>query len=202
MKNFLTGYLKYILVGTLSMVFLPPVIRDTLRLTDIVVMVLGSVLTALSLTYGIYLLRREKRAAQLLATAADKDIIWDPEALQLQVRMMFYKVRAALENKDLSGLKDYTTAVFLNSFQETVDKVRTDISPEMTEARIVCCQDLKDNDEDKFVGYISGVMTDVLKTEFSEMYYFVRQNNYWLLDRIDHRPGIFTLLFAVNREEG
>jgi hypothetical protein len=148
---------------------------------------------------SIYLvvLLKEKRAENILVKADCNDPIWDEDSLKNQTRATFYKVQGCLRNDDITPIMGYATEEFISWFKKVLEnKNENKIASayiDITETRIICCEDFLHNDKDRFVGYIKGNLlrdedgdeNDSPKKEFSEVYYFVRFKNDWFLNKID-----------------
>lgn len=152
---------------------------------------------------------KESRAIKTLSTALIKDDIWDIVALEVNSRAMFYKIQTAVDTKDASVLNNYVTNNFFSWFQSEIKNLSENNTlryADVSDTRIMCCKDYLDNSKDSFTAYISGntVGTGQLEerknTSFSEIYYFKRFQNEWLLDKIDN-AFFLNILFLSNKYE-
>lgn len=104
------------------------------------------------------------------------------------------------------------------------------ITFDITETNIICCQDFLNNSKDNFAAYIKGNLikagdaediandgsftdnnggtwtistgnTEKPDNEFSEIYHFNRFQNDWLLNKIDFKISIWSLLSTSNKFE-
>ena len=157
------------------------------------------IISALVLATVLY---KELRAKKILRKAVVRDGIWDENELKVTARGMFYKIQYALAEFDMTNLKDYLTTEFLLMFTSEVQKLRATNrkievdSIDITETRIVCSRDFLNNDKDRFVAYIKGNLTlDSKSKGFEEMYHFIRNDNDWLLNKINGYIRLIDILF-------
>ena len=122
---------------------------------------LGITASIFSGVIAIIIIYKSKNADRLLQKAAARDAIWNEENLKVQTRAVFYKVLIAWNNEDASLVKEYVTDDYLQFFKKRLatktEANVTDIlnSIDISETRIICCQDFLNNEKDKFVGYLT-----------------------------------------------
>ena len=226
-KN-LKKLLQFFIVATISMFLFPTILRlvgmetyDFRNISSLLIF-LGITASIFSGVIAIIIIYKSKKADRLLQKAAARDGIWDEENLKVQTRAVFYKVLTAWNNEDASLMKEYVTDDYLQFFKKrlatkTEAKV-TDIlnSIDISETRIICCQDFLNNEKDRFVGYLTwnfsndnneegddsersvsiewGNRQNDVPAQFSEMYHFIRDGNDWLLNKSDDNVGFWNLL--------
>lgn len=184
-------------------------------------LLLGILSSIFSGVIVIIVFYKSKNADRLLQKAVARDPIWDEDSLKVQMRAVFYKVLTAWNNEDASSIKEYVTEDYFQSFKKRLT-TKTEVSfadilnrIDISETRIICCQDFLNNEEDKFVGYVTWNFSsdnnndddsegsviingdngrnDDPKT-FSEMYHFIRIGNDWLLNKSDDNVGFWNLV--------
>ena len=190
--------------------------------TSTLLLFLGIISSIFSGVIMLIIIYKSKNADRLLQKAAARDEIWDEESLKIQIRSVFYKVLTAWNNEDISLLKEYVTDDYLQFFKKRLTtKTETRVTDilnniDISETRIICCQDFLNNGDDKFVGYLTwnfssdndeedddsegsveinfGSKQNDVPVKFSEMYHFVRVTNNWLLDKSNDKVGFWNLL--------
>jgi hypothetical protein len=164
-----------------------------------------------SAVIGAIIVYKGKRSENVLAEANEKDRFWNEDDMIEEIRSVFYKVQNAWENNNAEYIKDYATPSFLNSFKELLKNKNDDShiidKIEISEIEVIGCQEFFNKKEDKFEGYIKGsfatstinpVTNEPVKKDFSELYYFVRIDNDWILNMIDYKFGIWDILSIKN----
>src|SRR6185437_5906871 len=215
-KN-LKKLLQFFIVATVTMFLFPTILRlvgmenyDFRNISSLLIF-LGITASIFSGVIAVIIIYKSKKADRLLQKAAARDGIWDEENLKVQTRAVFYKVLTAWNNEDASLMKEYVTDDYFQFFKKrlatkTEAKV-TDIlnSIDISETRIICCQDFLNNEKDRFVGYLTwnfandnndedddsegsvsiewGNRQNDVPAQFSEMYHFIRDGNDWLLNK-------------------
>jgi hypothetical protein len=211
-KNFLV----YIVVS-LGMIILPDKISSAAGNAQAIIIIAGYILLTFSSIITGLILYKEYRSRRILRKAAATDALWNEETLKVHARSVIYKVGYAIDNGDVTNLKDLLTPEFLVSFQKQIDhykarqRANSINSIDITETTIICCRDYLNNDKDRFVAYAQGTLTESVtdqnpseelpKKEFSEMYYFDRSGNDWLLDKIVGNNRLVNLLLLTNLHE-
>ena len=176
--------------------------------SSFVIQSIGIIITSLSGTLFVFILYKEKKVKEVLVKAGIRDAIWDLEHLKYHTRFVFYKIQNSWENDNITSLQDYATPEFILWFKDVLkskgNKNYNEVN--ISDTRIICCEDFLNNDKDKFVGYIMGYLiadgdTDSsYKKQFSEEYHFVRFQNDWLLSKIGS-GNIFNIAFSTNKFE-
>jgi len=164
-----------------------------------------------SAVIGAIIVYKGKRSENVLAEANEKDRFWNEDDMIEEIKSVFYKVQNAWENNNVEYIKDYATPSFLNSFKELLKNKNDDSHIvdriEISEIEVIGCQEFLDKKEDKFEGYIKGsfatstinpATNEPVKKDFSELYYFVRIDNDWILNAIDYKIGIWDILSIKN----
>jgi predicted lipid-binding transport protein (Tim44 family) len=218
--------LQFFIVTAVSMFLFPTILRllgfesfDVQNISTLLILA-GIVSSTISGAIAVIIIYKSKNAERLLQNAAARDAIWNEDSLKVQTRSVFYKVLTAWTNEDASLIKECVTDEYFQFFKirlatKNEAKVTNIVnSIDISETRIICCQDFVNNEEDKFVGYISwnfsnndneeedsegpavhwGNKRDNDPTKFSEIYHFVRVANDWLLNKSDDKLGFRNLL--------
>ena len=226
-KN-LKKLLQFFIVATVSIFLFPTILRlvgmETYDFENISNLLIFLDITAsiFSGVIAIIIIYKSKNADRLLQKAAARDAVWNEENLKVQTRAVFYKVLTAWNNEDASLVEEYVTDDYLQFFKKRLatktEANVTDIlnSIDISETRIICCQDFLNNEKDKFVGYLTwnfsndnneedddsegsvsiewGSRQNDIPEQFSEMYHFIRHRNDWLLNKSDDNVGFWNLL--------
>ena len=219
--------LQIFIVTSVSTFLFPTILRllgfESFDIENIATLLIfaGIVSSIISGVIGVIIIYKSRNAERLLRQASTRDMIWNEESLKIQTRSVFYKVLTAWNNDDATLIKEYVTDDYFQFFETRLTTKKearvTDIlnSIDILETRIICCQDFVNNEEDKFVGYISWKFSNNNNQEqdsegaveihwgnkrnndpphFSEIYHFVRVANNWLLSKSDDKLGFWNLL--------
>lgn len=219
--------LQIFIVAAVSMFLMPTILRLVgMKSYDIkniytLLIFLGIVSSIFSGVIAVIIIYKSKNADRLLQKAAARDAIWNEESLKIQTRAVFYKVLTAWNNEDPSLIKGYVTDDYFQFFKKRLttktEASVTDIlnGIDISETSIIGCQDFLNNEEDKFVGYVTwNFSSDNNRDDdsegslviggdnsrnddpetFSEMYHFIREGNDWLLNKSDDNVGFWKLL--------
>ena len=217
----LKNYFKSFLVTAVGLFFWPTIVNvfssDSPKMRSFFmswssgVQFLAILFACGSAIIGAIIVYKETRSENILAKASEKDTFWDEDSMTTEIKDVFYKVQNAWEDGTIEFVKDYTTPNFQNSFQELLknkhDNSHVIDTIEIAEIKVIGCQEFLNKQQDKFEGYIKGSFAtsaidpennEPVKKEFSELYYFVRKDNDWLLDSIDYKVGIWDILSIKN----
>ncbi|MGN6341288.1 MAG: TIM44-like domain-containing protein [Ginsengibacter sp.] len=209
--------LQFFIVATVSMFLFPTILRllgfESFDIENIsTLLIIASIVSSIiSSVIAVIIIYKSNNAERLLKKAAARDMIWNEEGLKIQTRSVFYKVLTAWNNQDASLIKEYVTEEYFQSFKARLTTKNEAKVPnilnniDISETRIICCQDFVNNEEDKFVGYISWNFSTENNEEdnsdglgnpnkFSEIYHFVRLADNWLLSKTDDKFGFRNLL--------
>lgn len=219
--------LQIFMVAAVSMFLMPTILRLVgMKSFDIkniytLFLFLGIISSIFSGVIAVIIIYKSKNADRLLKKAAGRDAIWNEESLKIQTRAVFYKVLTAWNNEDPSLIKEYVTDDYFQFFKKKLTTKNeasvTDIlnGIDISETSIICCQDFLNNEEDKFVGYVTWNFSSDNNEDddsegsliiggdnsgndqpetFSEMYHFIRDRNDWLLNKSDDDVGFWKLL--------
>ncbi|HEV8273932.1 MAG TPA: hypothetical protein VGQ04_21615 [Chitinophagaceae bacterium] len=137
-------------------------------------------------------------AGAKLSHLVQKDKIWDHGSMAEQARIIFYLVQKALINGNIDMIEKYMTASCFEKLQREmnqtgdVNKVFGIKEPVIKELAVIEVYPAKNNKSDRFTAIIKVdtkiknemVDNDHLK-QFSVRWSFIRQGDWWLLDRIE-----------------
>src|SRR5687768_12107273 len=135
-------------------------------------------------------------AGAKLSHLVQKDKIWDHGSMAEQARIIFYLVQKAKYNGNIESLKKQCTIPCFEKLKEQMeelemhDKVWQKETPMITELAVIEVKPGKNNNPDMFIALINGYSKeerheyDVQKNRFSEHWSFIRQGDWWLLDKI------------------
>ena len=156
-------------------------------------------------------------ANKLLKNSVLQDKIWDKESMILFTRIAYLRMQDAWKNQDVSLVKDILTK---SCIEKTEIEFRTQAiagyynfihKVKISKIEIIGIQDFENDSYDKFSAYITGTMIDENvnygntepkygnENKFEDIYYFVRNENSWLLDDIDNEVSIETFLAILNK---
>jgi predicted lipid-binding transport protein (Tim44 family) len=179
---------------------------------------LGVLLALINLaliTFFVY--RKNKRARQLISQLGTKDAIWNYEQMIDYAQEVFVKMQKAWMERNMELVKDIITERLYQDYQKKLDwqKVKheqniiEDIEIKRTE--IIGMEDHAGKDKDRFTIYIKGKLVDYTisdktgkiytnkakgKTDFVDLYYFLRREEKWFLDRIENDVSLGKILKA------
>jgi predicted lipid-binding transport protein (Tim44 family) len=179
---------------------------------------LGVLLALINLaliTFFVY--RKNKRARQLISQLGTQDTLWNYEQMIDYAQAVFVKMQNAWMERNMELVKDIVTERLYQDYQKKLDwqKVKheqniiEDIEIKRTE--IIGIEDHAGKDKDRFTIYIKGKLVDYTisdktgkiytnkakgKTDFVDLYYFLRREEKWLLDRIENDVSLGKILKA------
>lgn len=134
------------------------------------------------------------------------DPLWNLRTMTSRVNEVFFKVQAAWTERDQELARDCMSDKLYHRHKAITDKMLTDKrrnvleNIQLAEVLIYSVADYRDNTRDSFAARLTGSMIDytVKETqgyvtigdrlnpeEFTEIWFFVRQNNQWLLNAIE-----------------
>lgn len=162
-----------------------------------------------------YVKKRNKKAKILIDESHENDPLWDYDKMIAFSNDVFYRMQNAWTERDMDLVKDIVTENLYLDYKKKLDWMKVTHSKNMIEdinirtVKIVGDQDYGPNEFDSFTVYIKGKLVDYLisdktahiyensrkkRTFFSDLYYFVRHEDHWLLDRIDNRVTLGKIL--------
>jgi predicted lipid-binding transport protein (Tim44 family) len=179
---------------------------------------LGVLLALINLaliTFFVY--RKNKRARQLISQLGTQDKLWNYEQMIDYAQEVFDKMQNAWMERNMELVKDIVTDRLYQDYQKKLDwqKVKheqniiEDIEIKRTE--IIGMEDHAGKDKDTFTIYIKGKLVDYTisdktgkvytnkakrKTSFVDLYYFLRREEKWLLDKIENDVSLGKILKA------
>jgi predicted lipid-binding transport protein (Tim44 family) len=179
---------------------------------------LGVLLALINLaliTFFVY--RKNKRAKHLISQLSSQDTLWNYELMIDFAQEVYVKMQNAWMERNMELVKDIVTERLYQDYQKKLDwqKVKheqniiEDIEIKRTE--IIGIEDHGGKDKDTFTIYIKGKLVDYTisdktgkiytnkakgKTSFVDLYYFLRREEKWLLDRIENNVSLGKILKA------
>lgn len=169
----------------------------------------GAIITIINLGLIIYFVyRKNKKAKKLIDEIHNTDSIWDYDKMIDFANNTFSRMQNAWMERNMELVKDIVTERLYHEFQKKLDwqkikheqNIIEDIEIKKTE--IIGVEDHNGKDTDSFTVYIKGRLVDYTisdKTQkvytnsskssssFVDLYYFVRQEDKWVLDKIDNQ---------------
>lgn len=158
---------------------------------------------------------KSKKAKQLIAQSASQDGFWSYDKMIELTRDAFVRMQNAWMERNMELVKDIVTEQLYKDFQRKLDWQKVKHEQNIVEdikikrTKIIGIEDHDGKDNDKFAVYIKGSLVDYTisdktakvytnkskdTTEFVDLYYFVRRNDKWLLDRIDNDVSLGKIL--------
>ena len=141
----------------------------------------------------------------LTAELEQRDPLWNLQAMTTRVNEVFYKVQAAWTQRNQDLARDCMSEKLYRRHKAQTDQMLADKTRnvleniQLVEVLIYSVADYHDDTRDTFAAQLTGSMIDytmkeahgyvtvgdrVNPQEFTEVWYFVRHNNQWLLDAI------------------
>jgi hypothetical protein len=162
-----------------------------------------------------FVYRKNKKAKQLIAFSGVLDSVWNYDEMIAYSQEVFVRMQNAWKERDMDLVKDLVTDRLYHDYQKQLDwqKVKHEQnvieSIDIRRAQIIGVEDHSGKDEDKFTVYIKGKLVDYTisdktgkiyenksksKTRFVDLYYFIRNGDKWLLDKIDNDVSLGKIL--------
>jgi hypothetical protein len=177
--------------------------------------VLLALINVALIAYFVY--RKNKIAKQLISNKSSEDTLWNYEQMIDFAQEVFVKMQKAWMERNMELVKDIITERLYKDYQKKLDwqKVKheqniiEDIEIKRTE--IIGVEDHAGKGNDTFTIYIKGKLVDYTisdktgkiytnkakgKSSFVDLYYFLRQEDKWVLDRIDNDVSLGKILKA------
>ncbi|MGN6399109.1 MAG: Tim44 domain-containing protein [Flavisolibacter sp.] len=177
---------------------------------------LGVLLALINLaliTFFIY--KKSKKAKQLISQISSQDTLWNYNQMIDFAQDVFSRMQNAWMERNMELVKDIVTERLYMDYQKQLNwqKVKheqnivEDIEIKRTE--IIGVEDHAGKENDKFTVYIKGKLVDYTisdktgkiytnksknKAGFVDLYYFVRKNDKWFLDKIDNDVSLGKIL--------
>ena len=129
-------------------------------------------------------------AGAKLSHLVQKDKIWDHGSMAEQARIIFYLVHKAKASGNIESLKKQCTISCFEKLKAEIDErkyKRTVLkNPIIKELAVIEVSPGKNNRPDMFAAIIKGIAKDEVDDieEFSAVWSFVRQGEWWLLDKM------------------
>lgn len=138
-------------------------------------------------------------AGAKLSHLVQKDKIWDHGSMAEQARIIFYLVQKAKHNGNIESLKKQCTYSCFEKLKGQMEdkgrhhEVLQKENPVITKLAVIEVNPAKNDKPDMFIALISGYSkagryeNDVQRNKFSEQWCFVRQGEWWMLDKIKRK---------------
>jgi hypothetical protein len=171
----------------------------------------------LSLILALIVRKRMKQSKKQIIESEKIDAIWNYDQLYVFTEIIFMKMQDAWMKKDLDSVKDLMTENCRQDLEKKMHRYFVCNEINMLEEikiksiKIVGSEDYVDNEKDSFIVYISGSMVDYVisvrthnindnsakdSARFSDLYYFRRHIDTWLLDKIENKVTISKVYHA------
>src|SRR5688572_15980182 len=136
-------------------------------------------------------------AGAKLSHLVQKNRAWDHGCMTEQARIMFYLVNKAKTNGNIESLKKYVTASCFEKLEKNINELEKNSTvwrienPSVTELAVIDVSPGKINKPDMFTAIIKGHSSknDELpgktdeRNKFTMHWSFVRQGEWWMLDK-------------------
>lgn len=139
-------------------------------------------------------------AGARLSHLVQKDKIWDHGTMTEHVKNIFYQIQKAKSREDAESIRKYVTMNGFQQLQPLIEKKggkRFSIKAIVTEVSIIGVSAKSNKNSDRFIalikakqkkdedlGQLMGGNENFGIQNFSEQWYFLRQGDWWLLDRV------------------
>lgn len=170
---------------------------------------IGAIISLINLGLIIYFVyRKNKKAKKIIHDIHNTDSLWDYDKMIDFANVTFSRMQNAWMERNMELVKDIVTERLFNEFQKELNwqKVKHEQNIiediELKKTEIIGLEDHTGKDTDSFTVYIKGRLVDYTisdKTQkvytnsskssssFVDLYYFVRQEDKWVLDRVDNK---------------
>ena len=179
---------------------------------------IGAIISLITLVLTLYFINhKNKKAKKEIAISNNEDTFWNYDEMIQLANDLFYKMQDAWSQRNIDLVKDSITENLYKKYMKELhwmilkreQNIVEDI--EIKKLKIIGNEDYLDNELDRFTVYISGKMIDYSisdktleiitnktkeRVAFSDLYYFIRHDNKWLLDKIDNQVDLIKVLQA------
>lgn len=179
---------------------------------------IGAIISLITLALTVYFInQKNKKAKKEIAISNNEDSFWNYDEMIQLANDAFYKMQDAWSQRNIDLVKDSITESLYTKYKKELhwmilkreQNIVGDI--EIKKLKIIGNEDYLDNELDRFTVYISGKMIDYSisdrtleiitnkakeRVAFADLYYFIRHDNKWLLDKIDNRVDLIKVLQA------
>lgn len=188
---------------------------DRRILNFLILIVIVSVLLIYNIVLSTMLYSKNKKAEESLKDFERYDIVWNKESMKERIEEIFFEVQKAWTARDQNLAKgSLTQKMFEEHKAKTDELINSGVinmleSIKLIEAKIISVADFKDDSKDVFSSHIKGKMINYIiddKTKklvsgddkhyepFEEIWHFKREGNKWMLNEIDQKVTIYSLL--------
>lgn len=189
---------------------------------DLITYILAPIFVLYSLYKTWQIKEKKKESAQIIAQAAAEDPIWNQAEMEAFAKEMFFKMQQAWMDRDLAGVQKLISTSLYDDYKTQLDFMKKNHEKNMLECinvnqvSIISSQDYHDDSKDAFTAYIKGNIIDytineqtgnIIKNkdreeeDYTDTYYFIRQENNWILNAIKNDASLSDVTDAVNFKE-
>lgn len=183
--------------------------------------------TAIGLiAWGIYtviisgiLFHKVIRSKKVIAESSKEDLFWDFNKMRSNARKVFFRMQDAWTDRKIASVKDIITPGLYEDYKTQLNLMKKKGEKNIlsginvTDIRIIGCEDYLDDSHDIYVAHIKGEMLDYTIDEktgriiknadqklerFTDTYHFIRKDKKWLLDYIDNKVSIWDVIRTRN----
>lgn len=158
----------------------------------------------------------------MIAAIREYDPFWDYDKMLDLTKDMFLKMQVAWSDRNMEPLRNMVTNDLYEGCTQRLEAMKAKLEKnfieqiEIKKVKIIGEEAHEDKEKDTFIAYIGGHLVDYMvaeqtnkifqnekkeKSDFSDLYFFVRRNNTWLLDNIDNNVDIVKVLRAKQVKE-
>jgi hypothetical protein len=166
---------------------------------------------------AFFIYRKNKKAKQLISEISSQDTTWNYDQMIEYANDIFLRMQNAWMERNMDLVKDIVTERLYLDYQKQLDwqKVKHEQNRlediEIKKSRIIGMEDHEGKVQDTFTVYIKGKMVDYIVSDktgriytnsskstklFVDLYFFIRNNDNWLLDKIDNNVTLGKILKA------
>lgn len=175
-----------------------------------------------TLIISIILFFKVGKSRRVIKKSAEQDSFWNFDQMRDNAKKVFFKMQDAWMDRNIESVKDIITSRLYDDYKTQLELMKKNSEKNIlsginvTDVRIIGCEDYLDNSHDSYIAHIKGEMLDYTIDErtrriiknpdkkaesFTDTYHFVRKDNKWLLDNIDNKVSIWDVIRTRNYHE-
>jgi hypothetical protein len=185
--------------------------------------IVGLILWGLyTLIISVILFFKVGKSRKIINKSADHDSFWNFEQMRNNAKSVFFKMQDAWMEREIEKVKDIITPQLYEEYKTQLELMKKNNEKNIlsginvTNVRIIGCEDYMDDSQDSYIAHIKGEMIDYTINEktrqiiknpdkkeekFTDTYHFIRKGNKWLLDNIDNKVSIWDVIRTRNYHE-
>lgn len=196
--------------------------QHPLTTRDLIIYICVFILGSFSALITIVVMLKSNASKKIIKKIILSDTFWDFNEMKSHAHEVFYKIQDAWGKRDIDRAKNYITPELHRKYKIKLEYLRMEHKVNIirniniTDIKIIGCEDYKDDSKDRYIAYIKGTILDFMvddrtgrnitnedkETEtFSDTYHFVRVDNNWLLENIDNSVSMLDVITTRNFKE-